>query len=463
MYINIIVYVLGFILLILGIIGFRKPGKKNKIIVVIGILVLVLNFYNENVKKSKEEEFMHFKNAVSYEIQKLYLNRINKGLSKSEIENLGRDPLLKQAYEKGQKYERMGSFKKAIESYNEIIIYSLSSDGDRVSAYNLIGLCYLNLYEPERAKQNFKKAEEKIENLKDKKHKLYTKAKTLHNIGCAFKELMQWENALKYFEDSLKETIKLDDNLIKADTLYSISLIYFQLNKPKIAIEKLLQCNRAYQEALKVYTLDNFPMDYAMIQNNLGNTYRSLAKVKDRVVNCEKAIQAFHEALKVYTPEDFPMNYAITQNNLGTAFGTLAEVQDKAENCNLAIQYYLEALKVYTLDNFPMDYAMIQNNLGNTYRSLAKVKDRVVNCEKAIQAFHEALKVYTPEDFPMNYAITQNNLGTAFGTLAEVEDKAGNCNKAIQAFKEALSVYTKEEFPEVYRIIKENIKNVYEL
>ena len=269
-----IIYILGFILSILGIINIRKPGIKNKIILGIGILILVLNFCNDQVTKFKEEEF---KNAVSYEMQRTRL--ISKGLSESEIENLGRNPLLKQSYKKGQEYEREGSFKKAIKSYNEIIKYSFSSDIDRVSAYNLIGLCYFNLYELQKAKQNFKEAEEIIENLTDKKHKLYTKAKTLHSIGCTYKELMQWENALKYFEDSLKETIKLDDNLIKADTLYSISLIYSQLNKPKIVIEKLLQSKQFYQEALKVYTLEHSPIDYGITQTNLGAAYNTLAEI----------------------------------------------------------------------------------------------------------------------------------------------------------------------------------------
>jgi len=42
------------------------------------------------------------------------------------------------------------------------------------------------------------------------------------------------------------------------------------------------------------------------------------------------AIKAYKEALRVYTPERFPMDYAMTQNNLGAAYVTLAEVENKA-------------------------------------------------------------------------------------------------------------------------------------
>lgn len=125
--INIIISILGFIILILGI-RFHKFGIKDKTKVVIGILIIVFAVYNGRVAIFKEEEF---KEDISNEIQITRL--ISMGLSESEIENLGRNPLLKQAYEKGQECERIGSFKKAIESYNEIIKFSLSSDRDKVS------------------------------------------------------------------------------------------------------------------------------------------------------------------------------------------------------------------------------------------------------------------------------------------------------------------------------------------
>jgi tetratricopeptide (TPR) repeat protein len=171
----------------------------------------------------------------------------------------------------------------------------------------------------------------------------------------------------------------------------------------------------AYEEALKVYTLDRFPKDYAMTHNNLGNAYGTLAEVEATTENCKRAITACEEALKVRTLDRFPMGYAATQNNLGTAYGRLAGLEAKAENCKKAITAFEEALKVYTLDRFPMGYAMTQNNLGNAYRILAEVEAEVENCKRAITAYEEALKVYTLNRFPKDYAMTQNNLGTAYG------------------------------------------------
>ena len=217
----------------------------------------------------------------------------------------------------------------------------------------------------------------------------------------------------------------------------------------------------AYEEALKVYTLDRFPMQYAMTQNNLGNAYGTLAEVEAKAKNCKKAIKAYEEALRVYTPERSPMDYAMAQNNLGNVYRTLAEVEAKAENSKKAIKAYEEALRVYTLERSPMDYAMAQNNLGNAYRTLAEVEAKAENSKKAIKAYEVALRVYTPERSPMDYAMAQNNLGNAYTTLAKVEAKAKNSKKAIKACEEALKVRTLERFPMQYAMTQSSLGNAY--
>ncbi len=451
-YLNILVVIL---LLILELKVFHKFGikgkRKNIIRIIIVILISGINVWSIIDNNYKEEEIT--KKNIELE-QKYYdLNQeaqrtrlMGRGLTDSQIESLGENPLLQLDYNEGQEHERTGNFKEAIESYEKILKFRPSDDVNKVSAYNLVGNCYFDLYELEKAMQNFQKALDLVEKLKDEKDKSNGKMITFYHIGCVYKELTLWKDAQKYLEDSLKESIKLDDDLQKASMLLNISDIYFQLNKPKIAIEKLIQGIQTFQESLKVYTPEDFPMYYAKIQNNLGAAYNTLAGIQDTAENCKKAIQAFQESLKVYTPEDFPMQHAITQSNLGIAYGTLAGIQDTAENCKKAIQAFRESLKVYTVEDFPMDYAMTQNNLGNAYGTLAGIQDTAENCKKAIQAFQESLKVYTPEDFPMQHAITQNNLGAAYNTLAGIQDTAENCKKAIQAFQESLKVYTVEDF-----------------
>jgi hypothetical protein len=63
---------------------------------------------------------------------------------------------------------------------------------------------------------------------------------------------------------------------------------------------------------LKVYTLSEYPLDYAVTQDNLGDVYSALAEVKDKEENLSKAARAYEEALKVYTLGRYPAQFRTT-------------------------------------------------------------------------------------------------------------------------------------------------------
>ena len=267
--------------------------------------------------------------------------------------------------------------------------------------------------------------------------------------------------AIKAYEQALKVFTVERFPEVYVTTKNNVGNAYIALAEVEAQYKNCKLAIKAFEDALSVYTLEKFPIYYAMTQNNLGTAYQTLAEVDSKADNCKQAIKAYEQALKVRTLERSPMDYAMTQNNLGNAYSTLAEVEDKAGNCKRAIKALEEALKVYTLKDFPMQYAMTQNNLGNAYSTLAEVEDKAGNCKRAIKALEEALSVYTLEKFPIYYANTQNNLGTAYNTLAEVEDKAGNCKRAIKALEEALKVYTLKDFPMQYAMTQNNLGACY--
>jgi len=167
-----------------------------------------------------------------------------------------------------------------------------------------------------------------------------------------FEELENFQEMITIFAQDPQALFQLGNKALEKG-LTNIQIASYM----KIAIT-------AYNEALRSYTFSQFSMDYAITQNNLGNAYRTLAKVEDKVDNCRLAIKAFQEALKVSTLEEFPMDYAMTQNNLGTAYCTLAEVEAKADNCRLAIEAFQEALKVFTKEKFPVQYNLVTKNLN---------------------------------------------------------------------------------------------------
>jgi tetratricopeptide (TPR) repeat protein len=255
------------------------------------------------------------------------------------------------------------------------------------------------------------------------------------------------EKALRAFNEALKVYTPEEYPVQYATNQNNIGATYGALAEVQDTVPNCEKAIKAFEEALKARTLEKYPLDYAMTQNNMGITYLTLARVQDKAENCEKAIKTFEEALKVYKPIECPAQYALTVDNIGTAFKLLSEVNNPSENCEKAIKAFEEALKVRTLEKYPLDYAITQNNMGNTYIELVEFQDAVSNCEKAIKAYKEALKVATLEEYPIQYATFQNNLGNAYSACAGVQDTVPNCEKAIKALDEALRVRTLEEYP----------------
>ena len=88
---------------------------------------------------------------------------------------------------------------------------------------------------------------------------------------------------------------------------------------------------------------------------NLGGAYAELP-VRDRAANLQKAIACYEQALRIFTPEAAPRDYALTQTNLGNAYRNLP-VGDRAANLRQAIACYEQALRFSTPEAAPLDYA----------------------------------------------------------------------------------------------------------
>ena len=217
----------------------------------------------------------------------------------------------------------------------------------------------------------------------------------------------------------------------------------------------------AYTEALRFWTAEAAPLDYAMTQNNLGAAYTNLADHRDPEENLGLAIDAYTEALRFYTPEAAPLNYAQTRHNLGVAYRRLAVHGDLEQNVGLAITAYGEALRFRTAEEAPLHYATVQRNLGSAYLNLAGHRDPEENLGLAIDAYTEALRLPTAEAEPLNYALTHNNLGGAYQNLAAHRDPEQNFGLAITAYGEALRFRTADGAPLYYATTQVHLGDAY--
>jgi len=219
-------------------------------------------------------------------------------------------------------------------------------------------------------------------------------------------------------------------------------------------LERALAC---LASALDVFAPEQFPLQWATTQDNLGNAYR-VRPAGERAENLERALGCFEATLSVYAREAYAGEWANAHNNLGLVYADRIR-GDRADNYERSIAAYQAALEVYTRDAYPAPWAMLQNNLGIAYRNRLR-GDAAENQERALACYTAALQVRTHEALPADWAVTQNNLGRLYVDRIRGE-RAANVEQAIACLEAALEVRTRAEMPAQWALTQNNLGDAY--
>ena len=132
----------------------------------------------------------------------------------------------------------------------------------------------------------------------------------------------------------------------------------------------------------------------------------------------EAAIAAYTQALKEFTRERVPLQWAMTQNNLGNALAALGRRETGTQSLEAAIAAYSQALKEFTRERVPLQWAATQNNLGAAHEALAdKGVEARANLAQAVRLLEAALPVFR-EASPFNAETAERNLARIRAKLA---------------------------------------------
>ena len=180
------------------------------------------------------------------------------------------------------------------------------------------------------------------------------------------------------------------------------------------------EARQAFVEVLPTLQRLGNPPEVAEAEMNLGLCLQHLGRIRD-------AIAAYQRALRTFDAQRYPVEFALLQNNLATAFLSMPE--NKISEA-LAVQCFEQALKTVNLIDHPAEYAMLQNNLGNALQSIAS-GHVAENHVRALAAYDEALKVRTRAARPVERANTLANKANCLWSLGEV-DQAKACYREAQ-------------------------------
>jgi tetratricopeptide (TPR) repeat protein len=217
---------------------------------------------------------------------------------------------------------------------------------------------------------------------------------------------------------------------------------------------------QAYEEALPILKRLGRAEEVAEAEMNLGLAIQELAAAgRARMTD---AIAAYQRALQTFDAERFPVEFAILQNNLATAFLSLPFSDGRANIREaLAVQCFEQALRVVSLIDQPAEYAMLQNNLGNALQH-ASTSHALENRQRAIIAYDEALKVRNRSNAPLEYANTIANKANCLCGLPDdpVHPELGqqvNLQRAKALYKEARLIFEEQGEPEKQRLMAEAV------
>lgn len=211
-----------------------------------------------------------------------------------------------------------------------------------------------------------------------------------------------------------------------------------------------------FDEALVVLRQVGEEEEVAEVEMSLGLVLQALAA--QGAAPLQQAVQAYHRALKVFTKEAHPREYATIHNNLATAYLSMKlaperEVMREA----MAVQSFQEALKAVSLIEDPTEYAMLQNNLGNALQAM-RTSHPLENLSRAVEAYDEALKVRTRHDTPVEYANTVTNKANALMNLPDDPEQTElgnprNLTAAVELLREAQSIYLANQVEDRAQIV----------
>jgi len=213
---------------------------------------------------------------------------------------------------------------------------------------------------------------------------------------------------------------------------------------PEQGTESLERARAAYEQSIPVLNKLGGPEEIAEAEMNLGLVLQHLAGCGRAAIT--ESIGAYQRALRTFDRQRFPVEYAILQNNLATAFLSIPFADERAKIREaLAVQCFEDALKVVTLIEHPVEYAMLQNNLGNALQ-YAPSSHPVENNLRALAAYDEALKVRSRANTPLEYANTLANKANCLWNLPDdpEQPEAGNrvnLQRARDHYEEAREIF----------------------
>jgi len=179
----------------------------------------------------------------------------------------------------------------------------------------------------------------------------------------------------------------------------------------------------------------------------------------------KSAAESFQEAIKYFRKEDFPLFYADIQHFLGVIYSVIpGEVNKKSIWAAVSSSSFKAALEIFDKERFPYEYGLVCNSYAN---ALTKYPQAVLtdNIDKALYFYAESLDVRDADKYPHERALTILNYLEAQWDANNSEDE-NNPSRFQEMWKKAhevLSINISEDLNDEAEKHIEKLKKLKEL
>ncbi len=176
---------------------------------------------------------------------------------------------------------------------------------------------------------------------------------------------------------------KLEDtgaDFLRADVAFTAGNAYS-------ALGNLQQAVKYYGNALTFFTIERNPFMYGLVNNNMGLAYVSLpASSLEDQMRLAYGIQCFKNALKVFTKEKYPNEWASVTMNYANALQYLPTA-NPIKNLRRATELYGEVLEFRKSAGDEVGYARVLANMGNALAHLGELEEAEKHLMYALSIF----------------------------------------------------------------------------
>jgi uncharacterized protein YjbI with pentapeptide repeats len=170
------------------------------------------------------------------------------------------------------------------------------------------------------------------------------------------------------------KTVTLVEYLHSPQPGVCISVDAATQNIPQVIFESCRQLQVSREEVLWFHPDWQDEIDRLYAEHGSITKRQELSQVEALLLlsNQNESIDCFHHALRIYTREDFPLYWAMLQHNLGLAYFARSQ-GDCKENLEISIECFNKSLSIYTRNKFPEKWKINQDNLGESQRSIESI------------------------------------------------------------------------------------------